>query len=80
MGVKIQEFGVRLTWCIWDRRVDETFRPDFKALVGEDIPQTTAVTMNGKYLHHTETITKDQIEKIGNLYAEYVQFRLGLFW
>ena len=59
---------------LWDKIVDATFRSDFEILVGQKIPPTAAQTMNGRFLHYCGKLQKDQIEKIGHLYGDYVLF------
>lgn len=67
-----------MTWVLWDKIVDETFRPDFQTLVGQSIPRTAAETMNGRFVHYCGSLTKDQIEKIGQLYGDYVMFSAAM--
>jgi len=67
-----------LTWVIWDKIVDETFRPDFKILVEDDIPPNPVQTLDKHLIHWCGKITKDQIEAIGNLYQNYVIFKAEL--
>ena len=74
MGNEIQESKSRLTWVLWDKMVDATFRSDFQTLVGQAIPPTAAQTMNGRFLHYCGFLSKDDIEKIGQLYGDYVLF------
>ena len=61
-------------WVIWNKSVDSTFRPDFENIVGEQIPSTAAITINGQYMFFSETATPDNIEYIGAIYGGYVIF------
>ena len=67
-----------MIWLIWDRRVDETFRPDFHSVVGQAIPRNPIQTMNKEYCHRVDGMTRDQIEKLGALYNDYLTFKVSL--
>lgn len=65
-----------MTWIIWDKEVDATFRPDFEEMTGEKLPRNPPSTIGGSLLHYSENLTKEAIENIGKIYGDYVIFRI----
>lgn len=62
------------TYIIWSKEIDETFRPDYLMVTGEQIQDDAQETKDGKYFVGSSRVTPDHCALLSKAYAEGVSF------